>query len=74
MLLRSTHDPGLRLAKTPIVTPSTVAKTMAVNASSQVAGNVRAISAVTGRPVTIESPRSPRPKLPKNRTYWTASG
>ena len=57
----SFHVPAFRAQKTPSHTPATVASTRATMESSMVAGQVRARSSFTSRPVTTDSPKLPRP-------------
>ena len=59
---------------TPTGTPTRIAMIMAKAVSSKVAGRRSRSSVVTGRPVTIESPRSPLTAPFRKTRYWTGSG
>src|SRR5215217_7901980 len=59
---------------TPTGTPTSTAMSMAKAVSSKVAGSRTRSSIVTGRPVTMESPRSPLAASLRKRPYWTRIG
>jgi hypothetical protein len=59
---------------TPTGTPTRTAIDMANAVSSSVAGNRTRSSVVTGRPVTMDSPRSPVIASLRNSPYWTKTG
>ena len=71
----SFHVPACRALKIPSHTPLAVAMASATIASSIVAGQVRARSSFTSRPVTIDSPKLPRPNTFFSQiTYCVGNG
>ena len=59
---------------TPTGIPTRMAMSIANAVSSRVAGNRVSSSVVTGRPVTMESPRSPLRASLRKSPYWTKIG
>ncbi len=59
---------------TPTGTPTRMAMSIANATSSKVAGKRTRSSVVTGRPVSVESPRSPLTASLRKSPYWTKMG
>src|SRR5215204_2640903 len=70
----SSNEYCLTAEITPTGTPTNTAMSMAKAVSSKVAGSRTRSSVVTGRPVTMESPRSPLAASLRKRPYWTRIG
>src|ERR671917_610364 len=70
----SSNEYCLTAEITPTGTPTSTAMSMAKAVSSKVAGSRSRSSVVTGRPVTMESPRSPLAASLRKRPYWTRIG
>src|SRR5918994_2774176 len=70
----SSHEYCLTAEMTPTGTPTTTAMSMANIVSSSVAGKRARSSVVTGRPVTMELPRSPLKAPARKIPYCTMTG
>src|ERR687894_1799814 len=70
----SSNEYCLTAEITPTGTPTSTAMSMAKAVSSKVAGSRSRSSVVTGRPVTMETPRSPLAASLRKRPYWTRIG
>src|ERR687897_447775 len=70
----SSNEYCLTAEITPTGTPTSTATSMAKATSSKVAGSRTRSSVVTGRPVTMESPRSPLTASLRKRRYCIGTG
>ena len=67
-------NPPRTAASIPTLTPSTMTSSSAPSASDRVTGSRAPNSSVTGRPLTIEVPRSPVTAFSSHDPYWTRTG